>query len=55
MELFEVEKEMYILINGRNHNVLDVNYNTGLLLVYWVGRPKEQFEIQFNETFEKTC
>lgn len=54
MELFEVEKGMYILIGCRNHNVLDVNYHTGVLLVYWVARPKEQFEIQFNENFEKT-
>lgn len=54
MELYEVEAGDYILIEGRNNMVLDVNYNTGVLLVYWVGRPKEQNEIKFNENFEKT-
>lgn len=54
MELFEIEAGDYILINGRNNMVLEVDYNTGVLLVYWVGRPKEQYEINFDESFEKT-
>ena len=46
MEIFN--EGDYVLIEGRNHRVVDVDYVLNRLTVYWIACPKEVFEVPIN-------
>jgi len=47
-----VEKGSYVLINGRNHRILDVDYLNRRFLCYWIAKPKDSKWMDWENNFE---
>ena len=47
-----VEEGSYVLIGGRNHRILEVDYLNKKVLCYWVAKPKEEKWVEWDDSFE---
>lgn len=47
-----VEEGCYVLMSGRNHRIVEVDYLNKKVLCYWVGKPKEEKWVEWQSHFE---